>query len=239
MASHREIYGNPTKPGVIKPDFDRIPQSMRDTGRWILWRLEWREAWSKVPYAVAGHRCSTTNASHWSDFESVRDAYIAGGYDGIGFVLGDGWAGIDLDDCRTEDGTIAKWAKQILRAAKSYSEISPSGTGVKIFGRGAIATAHNKFACENGTVEVYDNARYFCVTGSEGCGEPGDLTGILNRIACKLAPTSSAVALRRNFAAATQRKAVAVQEPDTPEYHRAKANAYARLIQEWYGETVA
>lgn len=238
MASHREIYAATPKPEIIRPDFDGISEAMKAEARWVLWRLEWRGAWSKVPYAAAGHRASSTSPSHWAGFDTVKAAYLAGGYDGIGFVLGDGWAGIDLDDCRADDGTIAKWAKQILRAAKSYAEISPSGTGVKIFGRGTLATEQTKFACEGGTVEVYDNARYFCVTGSEGCGEPADLTAILNRIADTLAPTSSAVAIRREFVVKSD-KTKAVQEPDTPEYHRAKADAYARLIHEWYGEAVA
>jgi hypothetical protein len=56
-----------------------------------------------------------------------------------GFVFDaerDGIAGIDLDGCRDPTtGEIAEWAMKIVRSINSYTEISPSGTGVKIFCR--------------------------------------------------------------------------------------------------------
>jgi hypothetical protein len=57
--------------------------------------------------------------------------------DGIGFVFnGDGIAGVDLDGCRNpETGAIAPWAQRIIDDFASYTEVSPSGTGVKIYFR--------------------------------------------------------------------------------------------------------
>ena len=58
---------------------------------------------------------------------------------GIGLVLGqldDGryLVGNDLDSCRdAATGTIAPWAERIINRFDTYSQISPSGTGVKLY----------------------------------------------------------------------------------------------------------
>ena len=59
---------------------------------------------------------------------------------GIGIELGDlgdgiSLGGIDLDTCRREDGTFETWAREIIDRFASYTEISPSNTGAKIFFR--------------------------------------------------------------------------------------------------------
>ena len=63
---------------------------------------------------------------------------------GIGIELGDlgdgtHLAGLDLDSCLSGDGALAPWAQSILDVAPSYTEISPSGTGVKVFFLAACA----------------------------------------------------------------------------------------------------
>jgi hypothetical protein len=43
-------------------------------------------------------------------------------------------AGADLDTCLDPDtGDVAPWAQEIIDRLNSYSEASPSGTGVKVF----------------------------------------------------------------------------------------------------------
>ena len=56
---------------------------------------------------------------------------------GVGLVLegmsdGRSIGGIDLDGCLV-DGALLPWAKEIVEEIGSYCEVSPSGTGVKIF----------------------------------------------------------------------------------------------------------
>jgi primase-polymerase (primpol)-like protein len=47
------------------------------------------------------------------------------------------FAGVDLDVCRNPTtGVLVPWAQSIVRAFDSYTEVSPSGTGVKILVRG-------------------------------------------------------------------------------------------------------
>jgi primase-polymerase (primpol)-like protein len=41
--------------------------------------------------------------------------------------------GIDLDSCFADDGGLLPWAQEIFDLVHSYAEISPSGTGLKLF----------------------------------------------------------------------------------------------------------
>ena len=54
----------------------------------------------------------------------------------LGFVLGDGFVGVDKDHCRNaETGAIEPWALAIVEQLDSYTEISVSGTGVHVICR--------------------------------------------------------------------------------------------------------
>ena len=81
--------------------------------------------------------------------------------DGIGLQLGPPCVGIDLDKCRNaESGVIELWAKEIIEKLNSYTEISPSGTGIHIWVKGAIP----KTGRRKGRIEIYDSGRdYFTV----------------------------------------------------------------------------
>ena len=103
---------------------------------------------------------------------------------GVGVVFSqidnDFLCGIDLDSCRdkaTED--IAPWAQEIIDRLASYTEVSPSGTGVKIFftvAGDSLADIETLFAGKYGrafkngggehgpAIEIYRGRRYFTVT---------------------------------------------------------------------------
>ena len=76
-------------------------------------------------------RASSTDPSTWRSFEVALVAYLKGEADGIGFVLGEGYVGTDLDHCVDPvTGGIEGWAQEILDLLKLYSEFSPSETGI-------------------------------------------------------------------------------------------------------------
>jgi hypothetical protein len=85
--------------------------------------------------------------------------------DGIGFVFSDEdqILGIDLDHCIDSDGQIDQWARVIIDEVDSYTEISPSGTGVHIIAKGTLPEDGKN---RRGDVEIYDSDRYFTVTGN-------------------------------------------------------------------------
>jgi len=140
-----------------------IPAALRERPRWLCWREEKRNGKpTKVPYcATTGKHADCTDASSWTDFETVLEA--SADYDGIGFVLGDGWVGVDIDHCRDpKTGKLIDEAQQIVDALDSYTEISPSGTGLHTLAQGKLPPGRRK----QGDLEMYDSGRYFTVTGN-------------------------------------------------------------------------
>ncbi len=116
----------------------------------------------KVPFTPGRIFASSTRPSSWCDYTTARAALAdkRGQFDGVGFVLnGDGIACLDLDDC-LHDGVLEAWAQEIVdRCPRTYIEISPSGHGLHVFGYATVGKGRI------GQVEVYDRARYICITG--------------------------------------------------------------------------
>jgi putative DNA primase/helicase len=167
------------------PPADAIPQAMRSERRWLVWKSEP----TKVPYRADGKgKASCSSPETWCSFSEALAALATGKYTGLGFALGDNWAGVDLDDCLTEGGEIV-WGEPIInRFTDTYAEISPSGRGVKIFGHG-IKTSGS--ACSKngqgpdgkGRLEVYDQGRWFAVTGRKWDGHPAAIADCTPQLA--------------------------------------------------------
>jgi primase-polymerase (primpol)-like protein len=139
--------------------------------QWMIWRYLQRSDRpkpDKVPHNTMGYKCDYTNPQNWSTFENVLRAAARPGFcDGIGFVFAeDPFCGIDLDCVWLSDADEgAPWARGILeRFADTYSEVSPSGSGVKIWCR-AKAPRCGKWPIGRGAIEVYDRRRFFVMTG--------------------------------------------------------------------------
>ena len=112
--------------------------------------------WQKPPFkATAPQRhASTKDPEHLGDYATALAAVQAGQADGISYVLteADPFAAIDLDHCRHPDtGSIDVWAQNFLDVARhTYSEVTPSGSGCRIWGLTGDGTApvHRKFSLE-------------------------------------------------------------------------------------------
>ncbi|WP_158027035.1 VapE domain-containing protein [Sporomusa sphaeroides] len=84
-------------------------------------------------------------------------------YDGIGFMFsGSPFVGIDIDHC-VENGVISEFAQGIIQQMNSYTEFSPSGTGIHIICRGTVPPGGNKNSKLG--LEMYSSSRYFTMTG--------------------------------------------------------------------------
>ena len=197
----RAIYADPDhRPEVLPPDLDAIPQPLRNAFRWVLWRLVWKPnkngggKWDKVPYQINGQPAKSNDSQTWASFEAVATAYRAGGFDGVGFVLGGGFVGIDLDDVRDPaTGTLTPGADELIREFATYSEISPSGTGVKLFGLGEwLGDWHKAPFPGGGEIEGYSVGRYFTVTGRPiTSAEVADIHALAEALAERLDPSRS------------------------------------------------
>lgn len=185
----------PPRPVILGAVHDHIPASMKADPRWIVWRLTLRdERWTKVPFrADTRKEASSTDHRTWGSFSSAWEAYCNGDFDGVGFVLGDGWAGVDIDKCIVavgeHAGHISSEASAIIAELDSYAEISPSGLGVKVFVRGILPAGRRRI----GAIELYDSGRYFTVTGRRigNVAEPSERSEQLASIHARIFGPSS------------------------------------------------
>ena len=165
--------GSPSNVPDARPHVNQasVPKELRDLQRWVCWKVVKRDGKpTKVPYiAEAGlqRRAAADDPDTWRSFGAALK--LARRCAGIGVMLGDGLAGVDLDKCRDpHTGEIEPWAREIITALGSYTEVSPSGTGVHVLVWGEKPGGR----CRSGGVEIYDSGRYFCVTGDHVAGTP-------------------------------------------------------------------
>lgn len=150
---------------------DNIPAQLKEIPRWVNWLSQDKGGPkpTKIPVdPKTGEFASSTNPKTWANFwkavagtERFKDKNVKG----LGIVVDgtDGLIGIDLDKCRDmQTGNIEPWASEIVTALNSYTEISPSGTGLRIFVFGKLPQGRRK----NGLIEAYENGRYLTVTGN-------------------------------------------------------------------------
>ncbi len=158
------------RPVAPAPRADRVPQPLRLLVQWVVWKFSWRqeqEKWTKPPYrAIHGTPAAkSTDPATWCDFDQAMRCYQAGACDGIGFVFkeGGGLVGVDLDDCRDpQTGELEHWASTIIEQLGTYTEASPSGTGVHMILRGQLPPGGRR----KGLIEMYESGRYFTMTGA-------------------------------------------------------------------------
>src|SRR5215217_3774818 len=141
-------------------------QNIRDLRQWVCWRSEERDGkTTKIPYSpITGRRASSTNPDTWGDYPEAVKARKERDFDGLGFVFteSDPFCGVDLDACvDPKTGEIASWASEIVRELDSYTEFSPSGTGLHVLLRAELPPEGNRRA----RIEIYDRGRFFTVTG--------------------------------------------------------------------------
>jgi putative DNA primase/helicase len=142
-----------------------IPTSLRQLRQWGVWRyVEVDGKPKKRPFYCTGFPASTTQPDKWGTFEQAAATYAQDGYAGIGFVFTstDPNLGVDLDHCvDSELGILEPWAAQIVRRLDSYTEYSPSGTGVHTIVEATLPGTGRKLS----PIEMYDRGRYFTITG--------------------------------------------------------------------------
>jgi NrS-1 polymerase HBD domain/AAA domain len=109
--------------------------------RWVLWRYEQKPGAkrpTKVPRQVDGTKARNDDPSTFYTF--LECEAVAADFDGIGMELGC-WppyaptpiVGVDGDDCVDADGKFTPEAREVVITLNSYSEFSPSKTGVHVW----------------------------------------------------------------------------------------------------------
>ncbi|QFU84771.1 phage NrS-1 polymerase family protein [Natronorubrum aibiense] len=175
-----------------------LPEELRERDQWVCWKEEPRDGKpTKIPVTPgSGAFASSTDPETWASFETALEYAGTENADGIGFVFTDDdpIVGVDLDDCRSpESGDVDDTALDIIERLDSYTEISPSGTEFHVLIKGELPDGRNR----RGSIELYDTARFFTVTGDH------------------LEDTPPRVARRQDALIAIHREYVQDTEPDS------------------------
>lgn len=147
-------------------NFDAIPQELRALPQWVCFGAQGTQPgtreWKKPYNPATGRPAKAGKPGTWTDFETARTAVAMGLYAGIGFEFADdgGLVGIDFDHC-LQNGQVASWAASWVQRLNSYTEVSPSGTGLHVICRGRLPGP----ALKTTSAEMYDRGRFFTVTG--------------------------------------------------------------------------
>ncbi len=176
VTHHTAPHSPPQRPQALPVHFDTIPPELADAERFVVWRYRWvkekgKWKWKKPPYsALTGKAIGTNDPAQLATMEQAQATYTRGGWDGIGRVTtaDDRLTGIDLDNCIDAAGNVAAWARAIVEELDSYTEVSPSGAGLRIFVLGEPPPNGKR----RGNVEIYDRKQYLTVTGHHLPGTP-------------------------------------------------------------------
>ncbi len=141
-----------------------IPPELRNLRQWVGW--EYAKGKKRPLDPATGEGASTKDPETWGTF-SAADAL----FERVGFVFNedDPYCGIDLDHCldpRTGEVSPAAW--EVVRVLNSYTEVSPSGKGLKVWVRATKPgrRCNTKDTPWGEKIEIYDRGRFFAVTGN-------------------------------------------------------------------------
>lgn len=150
MAALRQFIVYKVVPGTRPGKTDKLP-------------VDWR----------TGEVVSAHDAQHWVDAAgAIAAAQLWGAPHGVGFVFTEqaGFWFLDLDDCLQADGQWSPIAQQLCNMlAGAAIEVSQSGRGLHLFGRGTIPPHRSKNAEHH--LELYHTGRFVALTGTGATGD--------------------------------------------------------------------
>ena len=166
---------------------EAIPAELKALRQWVAWRYETRgDKRTKAPINAKSNgrltHAKSNDPDTWSLFDEALEA--CGRHTnlaGIGFCFApdDGLTGIDLDHVIDPDtGELKPEAAEILeRFAGTYCEVSPSGTGLRLFTFGKPGrSGKNAGAAKWCEVYSHPSSRYLTVTGQHWSGSATAVT---------------------------------------------------------------
>ena len=137
-----------------------VPEELQDRRQWCLWKIGGDR---KIPLSPWGGFASCSDPRTWGTFDQAAEVFLknANVCRGFNLAMFDGLAGMDLDDV-VNGGTVSPLMELFLNHLGSYTEFSPSGTGL-----------HSFFLCDREhenrkthAVELYFQAHFLSVTGN-------------------------------------------------------------------------
>ena len=159
-----------------------LPEALKELTllpNWVVYRLiidknSYKS--TKLPFDPINNVPAKVNDPNtWATYEIASNTFKNHSYDGIGFMIDNGYVGIDLDSCIDKFNEIDNFARNVISIVNSYTEFSPSNKGLHILcksnTRSNINTKINRL-----NIEIYNNNRFFTITGMPYLDKP-----IMNR----------------------------------------------------------
>ncbi len=167
---------------------ENIPAELKALKQWVCWRYETRDGKpTKAPIQAERTdkdgkplHAASNRPRTWTDFNTAVAAAARLGLDGIGFNVwtGDGLTGVDLDHVLNPDtGELTAEAAEVLDRFKgTYIEVSPSGSGFRVWCYGKPGRS-GKISGRTKWLEVYSHPsnRFLTCTGMRW---PGAATAV-------------------------------------------------------------
>jgi putative DNA primase/helicase len=140
--------------------------------QWVVWKAELADGkHKKVPYNpnYRSAKASVKIPKSWGSLPEALTALESGNYSGIGFMLTPPLFFVDLDHSvdRTT-GTISDpQVQETVQTLNSYTEVSPSGTGLHVLSFGNLPGKNIHTG-----IEIYGQDRFTTITTNHLDGTP-------------------------------------------------------------------
>lgn len=159
-----------------------LPQELKFNALWCCWKLTSN---GKVPFNVLTGQGAKSNdpstfvsypilLQHIHKYLKIDDNGKQLG--GVGLGIFRGYSAVDIDHCVDEDGNISDMARDIIDFCQSYTEYSPSKTGIRIIFKTQTRIDKSQYYINNRNngLEIYisDNTNKFVsITGNKISGD--------------------------------------------------------------------
>nr|WP_314025004.1 helicase-related protein [Filifactor alocis] len=150
-------------------NYENIPDELKKEKRWCLYKIIQRDGKNtKLPLMPSAKPAKSNDKATWYSYEDCIAALNRNIGEGLGFFLGDGYIGIDIDKVSDDimayslDYDASSMTADFLRGISTYAELSPSKTGLHFIGKGKVPGERKRHK----NLEIYDEGRFFTVTGN-------------------------------------------------------------------------
>ena len=150
-------------------NYENIPDNLKKEKRWCVYKIIQRDGKNtKLPLMPSAKPAKSNDKATWYSYEDCIAALNRNIGEGLGFFLGDGYIGIDIDKVSDDimayslDYDASSMTADFLRGISTYAELSPSKTGLHFIGKGKVPGERKRHK----NLEIYDEGRFFTVTGN-------------------------------------------------------------------------
>jgi putative DNA primase/helicase len=173
---------------------------LQPLSQWVVWKGELEDGRpKKVPYNPnydhIQARASVKIPKSWGTLADALLTLESGHYSGLGFMITPPLVFIDLDHSfDKQSGTITDpKAQEIIQSLNSYTEVSPSGTGLHVLAYGSLPGKNIHTA-----IELYGQDRFTTITTNHLAGTPATIeqrqdaiASLYNRFAPHISETNN------------------------------------------------